>query len=333
MVVKRALLALVSIPALALPAAAQSQDATPEQVVNALEGTYGVHKGVRRNHAKGTCAEGTFEGSRDLARYSRSAIFAGTSVPVVARFSLSGGDPGASDAQRAVHGLGLELRLPDGTRQHFTMIDTPMFFARIPRTFLDRILAAKPDPKTGKPDPAALAAFAKGHPESAAQGAFVADHSPPPSYANLAVYGVHTFKFVAKDDAVTLVRWRFVPEDGEKTLSDAELASAPRDFLGPRLIERTQAGPVRWQMWVTIGRPGDAEDDPTVAWPKDREEVRAGTLTLTSASPSVKGSSCDPINYDPLIMADGIAPTNDPILLFRSPSYAVSFSRRLQDQP
>jgi catalase len=29
------------------------------------------------------------------------------------------------------------------------------------------------------------------------------------------------------------------------------------------------------------------------------------------------------INFDPLMMADGIEATNDPILLFRSPSYAV----------
>ena len=31
-------------------------------------------------------------------------------------------------------------------------------------------------------------------------------------------------------------------------------------------------------------------------------------------------------------MADGIAPTNDPVLLFRSPSYAASFVLRLQDK-
>jgi catalase len=38
------------------------------------------------------------------------------------------------------------------------------------------------------------------------------------------------------------------------------------------------------------------------------------------------------INYDPLVMSDGIAPTDDPVLLFRSPSYALSFVKRLQGQ-
>lgn len=41
---------------------------------------------------------------------------------------------------------------------------------------------------------------------------------------------------------------------------------------------------------------------------------------------------CEPVNFDPLIMADGIAPTNDPILLFRSPAYAVSYAKRLSGQ-
>jgi hypothetical protein len=36
------------------------------------------------------------------------------------------------------------------------------------------------------------------------------------------------------------------------------------------------------------------------------------------------------IDYDPLVMADGIAPSDDPVLLFRSPSYGLSYARRLQ---
>jgi catalase len=30
-------------------------------------------------------------------------------------------------------------------------------------------------------------------------------------------------------------------------------------------------------------------------------------------------------------MAEGIEPTDDPVLLFRSPSYGTSYTRRLQD--
>ena len=41
---------------------------------------------------------------------------------------------------------------------------------------------------------------------------------------------------------------------------------------------------------------------------------------------------CESINFDPMVMADGIAPTNDPVLRFRSQAYAVSFGKRLSGQ-
>ena len=82
---------------------------------------------------------------------------------------------------------------------------------------------------------------------------------------------------------------------------------------------------------MTIGQPGDPQDDPTQYWPKDRKEIKAGTLTISSASPQ-NGAACEKINFDPMVMADGIEPTNDPILQFRSPAYAVSYSKRLNGE-
>src|SRR5258708_16382294 len=69
-------------------------------------------------------------------------------------------------------------------------------------------------------------------------------------------------------------------------------------------------------MLVTIGQPGDSEDDPTILWPNNRKEVRAGTLTLWSAMPDPKAGSYK-INFDPLMMADGIEATNDPNLSYK----------------
>jgi catalase len=305
------------------------KDVTGGEVLSALEGAYGVHPGQRRNHAKGTCALGTFAGAADTAKYSRSALFSGEPVGVVARFSLAGGDPHARDTEKSPRGMALEFRLPNGRLQHMTMINTPMFFAAMPRTFLDKMLALKPDPATGKPDPAAYKAFLASHPDTAAQTKFLTVNNPPPSYANTAYYGIHTFKFVNAAGKTTLVRWRFVPRDGEKELSNSGLASLPANFLEQELIDRTQRAPAIWDMLVTIGEPGDVADDPTVLWPKSRKEVVAGTLMITSAR-NQDGGGCMDINYDPLVLSDGIAATDDPVLLFRSPSYAASFSKRLQ---
>jgi catalase len=223
--------------------------------------------------------------------------------------------------------MALEFRLPDGGLQHMTMLNTPIFGAASPQTFFDDIVAKKPDPATGKPDPENIKAFKASHPDSLPQAEFLAKHNPPLSWANSSYFGIHTFKFVNRENKTTLVRWRFVPKDGEKQMSEDELKSSPPNFLEQNLIDRTKRGPVRWSMMLTIGAPGDTEDNPTLLWPDNRKVVNTGTLTISSATPQ-KGAECEKINFDPLVMADGIEPTNDPVLLFRSPAYAISFGKR-----
>ena len=304
-------------------------EATATAVVDALESAYGAHRGQRRNHTKGIGALGTFVGMPEGAAYSRSALFSGQMIEVVARFSLAGGDPQASDAEKSPRGVGLEFRLPNGALHHMTMLHTPMFFAAVPATFLDKFIALTPDPTTGKPNPDKFKAFMAHHPDNASQATFLEENNPPPSYANCAFYGIHTFKFMDRANKVTLVRFRFVPHDGEKRLTDAELKTMPRDFLEAALVERMRQGPAHWDMIVTIGEPGDPEDDPTILWPTSRKELKVGTLTISSVMPEQQAGSYS-INFDPLMLDDGVAATNDPVLLFRSSSYAVSHTRRLQ---
>ncbi len=322
-------LAAASVP---MCAPAASTEVTAPQMIDAFEGTFGVHPGQRRNHIKGTCAAGEFVGTTDAAALSRSALFSGKTIPVVARFSLGGGSPEVPDAAPAPRGMALEFHLPGGTLQHITMINAPIFAAASPASFRDAILAAKPDPKTGQPDPEKLKAYAATHPDAMALTELASHHTPTANYYQTTYFSVHTFKFIDAKGTEHLVRWRFLPRDGTKELTAAEMKTAPHDFLETNLIERTRKGPVVWDMIVYVGEPGDPQDNPTLAWPETRKHFRAGTLTITQATPQQKGMACEPINFDPLIMADGIGPTNDPILLFRSPAYAVSYGKRLSGQ-
>jgi catalase len=322
-------LALTSILGLfALPASAEP---APDQTVAAIEGAFGVTPGERRNHIKATCAIGEFVGTPEAAAFTRSAIFSKKPVPVIARFSLGGGNPKAPDTARSVRGMALQFKLPDGKLHQMAMLNTPIFGAAQPQTFLDLMLALQPDPATGKPDSEKMKAFKASHPDSVAQGQYLAANNPPTSYANSAYWGIHTFKFINKKNKTTLVRWRFVPQDGEKQLSEDELKTAGANFLEQTLVDRSKQGPLRWDMMLTIGESGDVEDNPTIAWPEARKQVKVGTLTINSAL-AQKGAECETINYDPLVMADGIVPSNDPVLRFRSPVYAVSFGKRLAGQ-
>src|SRR3981189_359566 len=296
-------------------------------VNDALEGAYGQHKGKRRNHTKGFGATGYFVGAKEAAQLSRSALFDGDRIEVIARFSVAGGDPSASDSERSPRGMGLEFRLKNGALHHMTMIHTPMFFARTPSTFLDKFLALAKDVHTGKADPSKLTAFLKQHPDNSAKFHFLTTNNPPASYANCAFYGIHTFRFVDHAGKTTNVRWRFMTEDGERALTAPPLAQLPREFLEAAIRDRVKEGPVRWEMIAAIGEPGDSENDPTVLWPGGRGAITPGTLTLTSFVPD-QASGAYKINFDPMQMADGIAPTDDPVLRFRSSSYAISHSRR-----
>ncbi len=78
---------------------------------------------------------------------------------------------------------------------------------------------------------------------------------------------------------------------------------------------------------ITIGQPGDPTNDATIPWPDGREQVDVGTLTLDHVE-SEETSPARDINFDPLVLPAGIAPSDDPLLSARSAVYSQSFTRR-----
>src|SRR5438874_4080093 len=141
-------------------------DLTPARFVDGFEQVNGVHSGFRRNHAKGVGVSGFFESNGNGVRLSGAIVFQPGRVPVLGRFSLGGGQPYAADTPNSVRGLGLQFSLPDGELWRTAMIHFPVFPVRTPEAFYEQMLASKPDPTTGKPDPAKMEAFLAEHPET-----------------------------------------------------------------------------------------------------------------------------------------------------------------------
>lgn len=300
----------------------------PEAFVNALEGTFGVHPGARRSHAKGICAEGYFVGSAAGAGLSRSALFSGERIPVVARFSVGGGNPKASDKGKTVRGLALQFSLPGNQRMLMANISAPVFFVAKPEHFIGFLEARKPDPATGRPDPARVKDFNDKHPDTRAQIDYLAAAPVPASYATVNYWGVNAFKFVNAKNQSQYVRWVFEPAAGTMGLTDEQLKTMPDDFLADELRERARRGPIEFDFAVQLAQSDDDTTNPTLQWPVTREKRIVGKLTLTKVE-SGAGGACQDIAFDPLVLPPGIEPSADPVLNVRSAPYAVSLARRL----
>src|SRR6267142_187710 len=184
---------------------------TPARIADTFETVSGVHSGFRRNHAKGVCVSGFFLSNGQGVSLSKSSVFQPGRVPIIGRFSLSGGKPYAADAATTVRGFGIRFRPAHGEEWRTAMINLPVFPVRTPQAFEDQLLASAPDPATGKPVPAKMDAFSAKYPESAKAIQIIRSHPMSSGFENSTFNSLNTFRFIDGAGAVTWVRWSLVP--------------------------------------------------------------------------------------------------------------------------
>jgi catalase len=300
---------------------------TQARIIERFEAVNGVHAGFRRNHAKGVCVTGTFESNGSAERLSKAAVFRPGRVEVVGRFALAGGHPDMADAPMAVRSMALSFRPLDGEEWRTGMNNIPVFPVKDAESFYEQLLASKPDPATGKPDPAKMQAFVTGHPESARAMQLIRNSSHSSGFANAVYNSLHAFRFVNAVRVATPVRWSMVPAEPFAPAALEQAKAQDANYLFDDIIARVARGPLQWHLIVTIGQPGDATGDATVPWPADREHVDLGMLMIDHAESEAPGN-CRDINFDPLVLPSGIEPSDDPLLSARSATYSESFRRR-----
>ncbi len=311
-----------------LSSMAFAQSTPAEAQVNALEGLSGPQPGSRRSGAKGVCASGHFQGNAEGRALSRASVFKGDRVPVVARFSVGGGSPKASDKSRSVRGLALQFQLPGGEQWQMANISAPVFFVSKPEQFAPFVQARTADPATGKPDPDKLKAFNAANPDTLRQAAYLAQAPVPASYGSASYWGVNAFAFEAAPGKTRFVRWQFVPDAGTLGLTDEQLKSMGDEFLANELRERVAKAPVSFDFRLQLAEAGDNLLDPTLTWPDAREVVSAGKLVIDQVVAG-GGGACDGMTFNPLVLPEGIKPSADPVLNARAAPYALSLGRRL----
>lgn len=300
---------------------------TPAAITNRFEQVNGPHPGFRRNHSKGVDVSGYFTSNGEGAALCKAVIFQPGRVLVIGRFSLAGGQPYAPDGDQTPRGLALRFALPDGEEWRTAMLNLPVFPVRTPKAFYDQLLALAPDKATGKPDPEHVKKFLALYPETAKAMQLIRAQPFSSGFENSTFNSLNAFVFTPNAGPAAWVRWSLVPVQPFQPLAAADQGQADKNHLFDALIASIHAHPLEWHLIITIAQPGDPANNATLPWPADRRKIDVGTLTLDRVESDDTGPARD-INFDPLVLPNGITASDDPLLSARSAVYSQSFTRR-----
>jgi catalase len=300
---------------------------TPAGFVDRFEQGSGLHPGFRRNHAKGVCVSGWFESNGQGAEISKATIFQPGRVPVIGRFSIPGGMPYAADATTPVRGLGIRFMPAKGEEWRTAMVNLPVFPFATPQAFYDQMLALAPSPATGKPDPQRAQAFFAKYPESAKALKIIQSGPMPSGFESSTFNSLNAFEFIDDKDEKVWGRWSFEPVQPVTPINHAQSKASGTNYLFDALMASVHEHPLQWHLIITVAQPGDPVNDSTLPWPPGRRRIDAGILTINQVESDDTSPARD-INFDPLVLPDGIAPSDDPLLSARSAVYSQSFTRR-----
>jgi catalase len=299
---------------------------SPTSIINGFEQVNGPHPGFRRNHAKGVCVGGYFESNGHGVELSKAAVFRPGRVPIIGRFALAGGQPYVSDEPHTTRSMAILFKTANGEEWRMGINNIPVFPVNTAEGFYDLLLASKLNPETGQPDAAKMKAFLAKHPESAKALELIRSYPVSSGFENSTYNSLNAFFFVNAKGEIVPVRWSMVPTEPFQPFTGP---SRPDDknSLFDGLIEAVHRHPLEWHLIVKVGRTEDRTNDATVAWPPDRQQVDVGTLTIDHVE-SEDTSPARDINFDPLVLPNGITASDDPLLGARSAAYSVSFTRR-----
>jgi catalase len=300
---------------------------TPAMMVDAFEQANGPHPGFRRNHAKGVCVSGYFESNGNGVALSKAAVFPPGRVPILGRFALAGGQPYQADAPHTVRSMAILFKLPNGEEWRSGMNNIPVFPVNSAQAFYEQLLASAPDPATGKPDPAKMQAFLATHPETVKALQLIRSQPPSSGFENSTYNSLNAFRFTNARGAVVPVRWSMVPVQPFEPIPARPPNQPSPNYLFDSLIASIHRQPLQWHLVITVGQPGDPTADATLPWPPGRPQVDVGILTIDQVM-SEDTSPVRDLNFDPLVLPDGMAGSDDPLLSARSAAYAQSFTRR-----
>ncbi|GCE99208.1 catalase T [Zygosaccharomyces mellis] len=296
-------------------------------------------------HAKGGGCRFEFELTDSLSDITFAAPYqkVGYKCPGTVRFSTVGGESGSPDTARDPRGVSWKMYTDWGVHD-YVFNNTPVFFIRDANHFPHFIHTQKRYPQShlGQGDDSSMFwDYLTQNPESIHQIVYMfGPRGTPASWADMASYSGHTFKFYNKEGDMTYVQIHILPENGFQCLSGAEAAqlggSSP-DYNQGKLYRQLERGEKpRYNCYVQTMTPKQAEEfrysvnDLTKVWPKKQFPLRKyGTITLTENVDNYF-EEIEQIAFSPSnTCIPGIGPSNDSVLQGRLFSYPDTQRHRL----
>lgn len=296
------------------------------ELVDAVNGTFDKasrEAGKRsklRNHAKGFCTSGVFVPAPDITSELKVPFFNQSEIALTARFSLAGTNPNVSDKGA---GRFMSLNINGANESlHFVTSNGQVFFASNLadfHTFQTKV----------KQGAAGKQWLIDNKPEAKAFFEYVSTLKPSKSFANSQYFGVNSFLFTLPDNQTIAGRWIFEPVDGERFLTESELANYANDFLQHELLTRIKLKPATWNLYLKLANENDPVNNPTVLWPEDRKQLLVGQVIINGRNDHQQTTQqCGSGIFNPLLLPKGISPSADPILNARPRAYVESLIRR-----
>ena len=296
-------------------------------------------------HARGSAAHGYFELYKPLEQFTKAGFLNDTSIktPVFARFSTVAGSRGSTDLARDVRGFSVKFYTQEG---NYDLVgnNMPVFFIQDAMKFPDLIHAVKPEPHNEMPQAASAHDtfwdFISLMPESMHMIMWVmSDRALPRSLRMMEGFGVHTFRFINKNNESHFVKFHWKPKLGTHGVAWDEaqkISGKNSDFHRQDLWEAIEEGKFpEWELGVQIIPESDEHKydfdllDPTKLVPEELVPVTIIGKMVLNKNPDNFFAETEQVAFHPGHVVPGIDFSNDPLLQGRLFSYTDTQLSRL----
>lgn len=285
-------------------------------------------------HARGAGAFGEFVASADFSDVTMADFLsqAGKKTPLMVRFSTVTHQQGSPETYRDPRGFAVKFYTQEG---NYDLVgnNLPVFFIRDAIKFPDMVHAFKPSPiMNNASDPNRVFDFFSNLPESTHMLTWLfSDYGIPANYRQMEGNGVHAYKWVNENGEVTYVKYKWVPQQEIKNLTQEEANKIQSTAIEHATVdlytEIAKGNFPKWDLYVQMLKAEDFDKldfnpvDVTKIWPEAvAKSVKVGTMTLSENATNYF-QQVEQAAFSPGTLVPGIEPSEDKLLQGRLFSY------------